>query len=53
MGGRMLRLELADRTPVGRAKRRFMDVVIEGHEVSCRREEDEVGWRHMIGCGHP
>ena len=51
-------MELPDRRPRGRSKRRFMEKEEKerGHKLVGLREEDaedRVRWRRMIHCGDP
>ena len=51
-----MKLELSSRSPRGRLKERFMDVVKENMKLVGVREEDaedRVRWRWMIRCGDP
>ena len=53
---RMIRLEIPDRRPSGRPKRRFMDVVKENINLFGVEEEDvkyRISWRQMIYCRDP
>ena len=47
VGRRMMRLELPDRRPRGRPKRRFLDVVKE--DMKLVGVKDRVRWRQMFG----